>query len=177
MIKLIKILTLITLAMSIFNCSPNIKDYKNTEPKLNLVEYFKGKTEAFGMLQGVGGLVKRRFKVTMEGKFEDDIFILDEKFVFDDGEEQERIWKVSIIDENHFTATAGDIIGTAEGSQYGSALEMDYVLTISYKGKKMNVSVNDWMYLIDEKSLINTSKIKKFGITVAKLTIGFKKLD
>jgi hypothetical protein len=53
---------------------------------------------------------------------------------------------------------------------------MQYVLSIPVGDKKYNFAINDWMYLIDNDSLINISTIKKFGFKVATLTIGFKKI-
>lgn len=173
-----KIITLTAIFMSIFSCSfkADIKKYQDKTPKLNIIEYFSGKTEAYGMLQNRSGEVTRRFKVEMFGSQKDGEFVLEEQFIFDDGEKQERIWKVQMIDENNFTAKAGDVIGKSVGKQYGNAIEMDYVLRIPYKNSTIDVKINDWMYLIDEKSLINVSQIKKFGFVVGKLTIGFNKL-
>ena len=54
---------------------------------------------------------------------------------------------------------------------------MQYVLTIDVDGKKYDIKIDDWMYLIDNKSLINVSDMKKFGFKVGSLAIGFNKLD
>lgn len=175
------ILTLIPIAMSLFSCSSHapVKKYADKTPKIDIIKYFTGDLEAFGMLQNRSGEVTRRFTVKMTGtpNKKGDELTLQEYFIFDDGEKQERIWKVKKTDENNFTATAGDVVGTAKGEQFGNALKMKYVLTIPYNGKNLDVTVDDWMYLINEKHLVNTSEIKKFGFTVAKLTIGFNKLD
>jgi len=175
----LKLITLTALTMTIFSCSSSkkIEKYANNTPKFDILKYFSGKSEAYGILQDRSGEVTRRFTVKMTGKVSGNQLVLQEYFIFDDGEKQERIWTVTVKDENNFTAQAGDVIGTAIGKQYGNAMKMKYVLSIPYKGKNMNVSVDDWMYLIDEKSLVNVSEIKKFGFVVAKLTIGFKKLD
>lgn len=173
-----KFITIITFTMAIFSCSSNdIKQYQGQGPKLDIFEYFNGQLEAFGTLQDRSGNVTRRFTVTMTGKKEgNDKLILEEFFVFDDGEKQERTWTLNKIDSNNFTATASDVVGQATGQQYGHAMNMKYILNIPYKNSDLNVNINDWMYLIDDKSLINVSKIKKFGFIVGKLSIGFKKL-
>ncbi len=172
-----KKLTLIFLTMSLFSCSAKkVENYANQNPKFHIEKYFLGKTEAYGMMQDRSGKVTRRFSVKMEGVMKDGKLNLQEYFVFDDGEKQERLWVVDMKDENNFTAKAGDVVGVAKGKQFGNALQMNYVLRVPYKGSTIDLSVDDWMYLIDEKSLINVSEIKKFGFVVAKLTIGFKKL-
>ena len=180
--KLVLKLTLIlVISMSLLSCS-NItpKDYQNNEPKLDIRSYLKGKVKAWGMLQDRSGKVTRRFVVDMEGKWQGNEGVLEEYFTFDDGEKSERIWKISFIDDHNFTASAGDVIGKAKGSQYGNAMQMEYVLDLEVdkaKGTKYKVKLDDWMYLLDDDVLVNKSKIKKFGITFARLTIFFQKQD
>jgi hypothetical protein len=41
--------------------------------------------------------------------------------------------------------------------------------------KNYHVTFDDWMFLMDEKNLINRSYLKKFGITMAELTIFMQK--
>lgn len=173
-----KLLTLFTFTMTIFSCSSSdIKQYQGQGPKLDIFEYFNGKLEAFGTLQDRSGNVTRRFTVTMNGKKQgENKLVLEEFFIFDDGERQERVWTLNKVDDNNFTATASDVIGQAIGQQFGHAMNMKYILNIPYKNSNINVNINDWMYLIDENSLVNVSKIKKFGFTVGQLSIGFKKL-
>jgi hypothetical protein len=155
------------------------KDYQSNRPSLDIRSYFDGKVEAWGMLENRKGKITRRFTVKMEGFWKGDIGELKEFFVFDDGEKSQRVWNVKFSDDHNFTATANDVIGRAEGSQCGNAMQMSYVLDLEVdkSGARYKVNLDDWMYLLDEKTLINKSSIKKFGITFGKLTIFFKKLD
>jgi len=174
-----KKLILISFFMSIFSCS-NIKpkDYQANGPKLDIRQYLNGKVKAWGILEDRSGKVTRRFVVDMTGKWQGNEGVLEEYFVFDDGEKSERIWTIKFEDDHNFSATAGDVVGEAKGEQYGNAMRMKYVLDLEVdKGKRYKVNLDDWMYLLDEKTLVNKSTIKKFGITFGKLTIFFKKLD
>lgn len=122
------------------------------------------------------GKVNRRFNATMEGKWQGNEGILEEQFIFDDGEKQSRTWKIKLSDDNNFIASAGDVVGEATGRQYGNTLRMDYVLRTPVGEKTYDLTIEDWIYLIDEQHAINESKIKKFGVTVGYLTLGFNKL-
>ena len=84
---------------------------------------------------------------------------LEEKFLFDDGEKQSRTWKINILDDNNFIANAGDVVGDAKGKQYGNTLRMDYILRTPVGKKTYDLAIEDWIYLIDEKHVINESKI------------------
>ena len=176
---LFKSILIILLIMSLFSCS-NIrpKDYKENNPKLDIRSYLNGKVKAWGMLENRNGKVTRRFIVEMEGKWNGNEGVLEEYFTFDDGEKSTRIWEIKFIDDHNFIATAGDVIGEAKGSQYGNVMQMKYILDLEVDKKKKikyKVTLDDWMYLLDDNVLVNKSTIKKFGITFGKLTIFFQK--
>jgi len=172
-----KNLLTIILAMTLFSCSVSSpKIYEKNSPKFDIRKYFSGKLEAHGVVKDWRGKITRRFSVAMVGKWQGNEGTLEESFIFDDGEKQSRTWKLSVSDDNNFTGSAGDVIGKAAGKQYGNAVKMDYVLRTPVGNKTYDLTIEDWLYLIDEKNLINESKIKKFGLTVGYLTIGFKKL-
>ena len=176
-IKIISKLTLIFMLNNLFSCA--IKDpeyYSQKSPQLDIREYFNGNIEAYGVLKDWKGEVKRKFTVTMQSSWNENVGTLKEHFIFDDGKEEDRIWTLELSDKHHFTGTAHDVVKTAKGRQFGNAMRMDYTLRVDIDNKKVDLKVEDWMYLISDKNLINESKLKKFGITVAKLTIGFNKL-
>lgn len=153
----------------------NIKEYKNNTPSLRMEDYFSGNVKGYGLVQKNTGAVRRRFVVEMKGTWEGNIGILDEKFVFDDGEKQERQWKLTKIDEHHFTATAHDVVGIASGEQYGNVIHMTYVLSVPYNGKTINLDMDDWLYRVNDEVVLNNATMKKFGISVGKLTASFFK--
>ena len=76
----------------------NINDFSDNKPKFKLEEYFNGKTEAWGMFHDRFGNLKRSFKVDIEGTLESNILTLDEKFLYDDGEKDTRIWTIKILE-------------------------------------------------------------------------------
>jgi hypothetical protein len=176
---LLKSISITLLAMLLFSCSSiKPKDYKENNPKLDIRSYLNGKVKAWGMLEDRSGKVTRRFTVEMEGKWNGNEGVLEEYFTFDDGEKSERIWTIKFSDDHNFIASAGDVIGKAKGSQYGNAMQMEYVLDLEVdkeKETRYKVSLDDWMYLLDDNILVNKSTIKKFGITFGKLTIFFQK--
>ena len=81
-----------------------------------------------------------------------------------------------MIDDHNFSATAHDVVNIAYGQQYGNAVKMQYVLTIPVDDKKYDIKINDWLFLVNENSLINVSDMKKFGFKVGSLAIGFNKV-
>lgn len=159
-------------------CSgPAPKEYINKTPVLKINKYFDGTVKAWGMLQNRSGKVERRFEVTMKGKWEGNHGTIEEDFVFDDNQKQTRTWNVTIQDDHHFTAKATDSVGEAQGEQYGNVLRMQYTLRVPYKSSTLDVQLDDWMYLLNDRTLLNISKMQKFGFDVGTITITFEKQD
>ena len=151
------------------------EDYKNTKPIIKIEEYFQGNVKAWGMLQGRSGKVKRKFVATMKGKFDSQNLILDETFVWSDGEEQKRRWIIKKVGENKYEGTASDVVGIAKGVSFGSAFKFEYKLLVPYKDKKIKIKFDDWIFLQDEKTAINKAILTKFGFKVGELTVFFVK--
>ena len=158
-----------------FGCSKDISVYSKNTPVLDLRTYLNGKSKAWGILEDRKGNITRRFVVDMQTTWNGNTGVLKEYFTFDDGEKSERTWTITYNNDNTFTATAGDVIGKALGKQSGNALQMKYTLDLKVGKKNYHVNLDDWMFQLDDKRLVNKSEIKKFGITFARLTIFFEK--
>ncbi len=160
------------------NCcsSEKVEYYSNTSPKMDLKEYFDGSIKAWGVVQDWRGRVVSKFDVKMNAKWQGDEGTLEENFLYyENAKEQKRIWHIKKLADNKYQGSADDIINIAEGKQSGSAMNWKYAMDLEVDGKKYRVKFDDWMWLMNDGVLINRSYIKKFGITVAELTIFMKK--
>ena len=155
----------------------NLEDYSNEIPKFELENYFAGKTIGYGVVQQRSGKVLKRFVVEIDGKFSNEKGVLDERFKWSNGEEEQRIWKLKKISSNQWTGTAEDVVGEAQGEISGNSLRWAYTLKLKLDDNSINVKFDDWMYMIDNKVLMNKAKFKKFGITLGEVTITFIKPD
>ena len=175
----IKYLLLIIISVLITSCSSNQamkpEDFKNQKPRLIIEEYLSGNVKAWGILQNRSGKVTRQFSADLDGRWDGKQLILDEKFVWNDGEIQNRQWTINKIDEHNYEGTAGDVVGTAKGFSYGPAFKFEYVLLVPVKGREMKITFDDWIFKQDERVAINRATMTKFGIKVAELTVMFVK--
>ncbi len=174
--KLKNLSIIMTLAFLLGCSSVDPKIYAKNSPKLDIRNYLSGPLEAQGVLQNRSGEVIKTFSVKMIGTWKGNEGKLEEDFIFSDGKKDRRVWEIKFSDDNNFIAKAHDTVGIAKGEQYGNAMKMDYVLKIDVDGKKYDIRLIDWIYLVDEKTAINVSKMTKFGFRVGSLTISFKKL-
>ena len=173
-----KIISSLVFAILLTNCSGNNMkpiDFKDQKPRLIIEEYLSGNVKAWGILQNRSGKVTRQFSADLNGKWDGKQLVLDEKFIWNDGEIQTRQWKIDKIDEHNYEGTAGDVVGKAKGYSYGPAFKFEYVLLVPVKGKEMKITFDDWIFMQDEKIAINRATLTKFRFKVGELTVFFKK--
>ena len=171
-----RIITLFILIITLNGCS-GMKpiDYIDQKPRLIIEDYLSGNVKAWGILQNRSGKVIRQFSASLNGKWDGEQLVLDEKFNWSDGEVQERQWKIKKIDQNNYEGTAGDVVGKAKGYSYGPIFKFEYVLLVPVKGKQMKITFDDWIFKQDDRVAINKATMTKFGIKVGELTVLFVK--
>jgi hypothetical protein len=152
-----------------------VEHYKNRQPVLNLEDFFSGTTEAWGMFRKRDGEVVKRFHVIINGKRENKQFILDERFSYDDGSIQTRVWTLHKNDLDEWIGVADDVKGDAIGKIAGNTLRWQYTLLLPVDGSVYEMHMDDWMYLIDENSMINRTSMRKFGLEMGEVTLFFQK--
>ena len=155
----------------------DMKEFQNNTPKLDLFEFFAGETIAYGIFEDRFGNLKRQFRVNINGKIDNQILTLDEDFLYDDGEQAKRIWKIEKkIDNNQkiiYEGQADDVEGKASGSISGNALNWSYDIFLNIKGSDIKVHFNDWIYKQSEDLAINRAYVSKFGINIGSVTLVF----
>ncbi len=156
-------------------CSADIEDYRQSQPQFDLFQYFEGDVTAWGMVQDYSGKQTRRFSVQIKGTVTGEQLVLTEDFVFDDGEQAQRIWTIKHLGDGRYEGEADDIIGVARGTAVGNALRWQYDFEIEVDGSTYDVAFDDWLYRQDDRHLFNLTKIKKFGIEVGQITLFFQR--
>ncbi len=155
----------------------NPKDYDGKEPRLLIEEYFLGEVRAWGLFEDRFGNLRRQFVVDITGTMDGDELVLDERFLFDDGETDTRVWRIRKLDDHTYEGRADDVVGTASGISYGNALNWAYDLDLQVGDRTVRVRFDDWMFLQPDGVLLNRARMSKWGIAVGEVTLAFKRLD
>jgi len=155
--------------------SNNLAYYKDTKPEADLKAYFTGPIKAWGLVQDWRGRVVTRFDVDMIGSWEGNVGTLEEDFRYYDGKTQQRTWIITRLEDGSYQGRAGDIIGTATGNLAGSAVNWHYSMDVPVGDTTYRLRFDDWIWQMNDGVLINRSYLKKFGITVAELTLFMQK--
>ncbi len=143
--------------------------------RFDLEQYFTGDIKAWGLVQDWRGKVTRKFDVKMHGTWQGDKGTLTEYFDYYDGETQKRIWHITRLSPDSYEGRADDILDKAVGSVQGDAMRWAYRMDLPVGDKVYRLTFDDWMFLMNDGILINRSYLKKFGLTVAELTLFMQK--
>ena len=165
-----------TAALGLAGCaSQNIQSYAAEKPVLDLQQYFNGTLDAYGVFTDRGGSVVKRFTVVMVCNWQGDQGTLDEDFTYSDGSKQKRVWHLTKLGNGRFSGKADDVVGEARGESSGNTFHWNYTLSLPVDGKVYDVQFDDWMYLVDDKVMLNKATMSKFGIRLGEVTLSFFK--
>ena len=165
-------------ALALSACAgPQISDYAAQTPILDLRTYFNGTVDAWGLFTDRSGRVVKRFTVVMDCKWQGDEGVLDEAFTYSDGSKQRRIWRLKALPNGRYEGRADDVVGMALGQTKGNAFQWQYTLALPIDGSVWHVQFDDWMYLMDERVMLNKAVMSKLGVTLGEVTLSFTRRE
>ena len=155
--------------------APRPSDYAAEGPPLDLRRYFDGPLTAHGLFQDRSGRVVKRFTVEMVGRWKGDEGVLEEDFRYSDGSTGGRVWRLRHLGDGRYSGEAEDVAGTAQGEVRGNAFQWRYTLRLPVDGRVWEVQFDDWMFLVDERVMLNRAVMSKFGVRLGEVTLSFTK--
>lgn len=165
-------------SFSLAGCSSiQPKDYAGDSPKLSLESFFNGTLDVHGMVHDRSGKVLRRFTMVMNASWNGPVGTLNEELLWSDGEKESKTWILTKTAEGKYEGTMGDVVGRATTEVSGNAFQMLYVVKVPVGDDKKiyEFDVEDWMHMIDEKTLLSRTTMTKFGVRVANVTVSYRK--
>jgi len=163
---------LLVIVLSVTGCGTvSVDTYSDNKPVLVAEDFFNGRLTAHGVVKNRSGEVIRYFNADIEAYWRDGIGTLEEDFVFDDGEQQRRVWTLTPDGKGGYRGTAGDVVGEGKVSIAGNAMFLDYVLRIPWGDDTLDLRIDDRMYLVNPDLLINESRMLKFGVRVGEILL------
>lgn len=140
----------------------------------DLTRFLNGRTRAWGIVEDRFGRVRRKFQLEMDGKWNAGIFELHERFVFDDGAEETRVWQVEPTGSaGQFKARCKDCVGEALGSTSLDTAEMRYRFRLKINGRDITVDFADRIFSMDDGIALNRATMRKWGVRVGEISAVF----
>ena len=144
-------------------------DYAGKGPDFNLREHLNGPILCEGVIYGPTGRVTSRFVADFHATWDGNIGTMTETFRYDSGATQERQWTLTLGNDGRIKAEAPDVVGAGEGVQQGPGVQLKYRIRLPEDAGGHVLDTIDWMYLVENGTIMNRSQFRKFGIKVAEL--------
>ena len=151
-------------------------DYAGLGPQFDLRTHLSGPIQCEGVIFGPMGRVASRFVAEMEGVWDGNVGILKERFHYDSGRKQDREWRLYLSNDGSIKAEAADVVGPGAGRAEGAAVQLRYRIKLDEEAGGHVLNVTDWMYLMENGTIMNRSQFTKFGITVAELVATMRRV-
>lgn len=149
----------------------SIDDYRDRSPAFVPEDFFSGALTAHGVVKDFSGTAIRHFNADIIGCWSDGVGTLDESFLFDDGEQQTRVWTLTPSGNQAYIGTAGDVVGDGTARWEGNAMFLNYTLRIALEDSTIDVHIDDRMYRISDNVVVNESKMRKWGFGVGEILL------
>ena len=147
----------------------NPEDYSGTGPAFDLREHLSGPILCEGMIYGPTGRVTSRFVADMDVKWDGNVGTMTEEFRYDCGATQSRRWVLTLGNDGSIKAEAPDVIGLGHGMQMGPTVKLNYRIKLPEDSGGHELDTVDWMYLVENGTIMNRSQFRKYGFKVAEL--------
>ena len=143
-------------------------------PRFEPEVYFAQRLEAYGVFVDRFGAIRRQFNVEVKGTRTSDGFILDEDFLYDDGERETRRWIVTALGDGRYRGECADVIGTATGKCTDNMLSWRYDFRLAMYGRKVAVRFDDVMVLQAGGVMVNRAMVSKAGFRLGEVLLTFR---
>ena len=147
--------------------------FADTKPMFDPVTFWTGQTASWGVIENLHGepteIITTRTKGTPEGA--GGLHMVQR--VTTGGKDSVRDWHIRRLADGWFEATANDLVGTARGRPSGRTLHWTWTLAAKPGNGLFDVTMDQWMYLADNGTLLNRTIVSKLGIHLAEISEQF----
>lgn len=145
---------------------------------LILEDFFRGQTVGKGVFESRIAGVYRPFTVYLTGTWNPRTFTLRlrEDFVYEDGERDSKTWFFQKVAADRYIGQRADVLGPANvrTNDQGN-LMFSYVAELETENGPLLLRFDDTLERIDRKTVRNTAKVLKAGITIGTVDLTFRK--
>ena len=151
--------------------------FASTTPAFDPVTFWAGQTASWGVIENRDGAPTAIITTTTDSVPEgpDGLHMVQQ--VVHDGQDTTRDWHFRRVGRGQFEATANDLVGTARGATSGRTLHWTWTLATRPGGGPFDglfdVTMDQWMYLADDGTLMNRTLISKLGVRLAEVSEQF----
>ncbi len=138
----------------------------------DLVAYFDETIYGYGVIER-GDRIVSRFDMIVQPGFQDDVLELDETFLFDNGSQYRRVWRLKRQSPGVWIGGADNVDGKTRVEVIDGVVRMHYVAEFPNNDDMISLRFNQRLFPMAGEIVMNRSKLSKFGIPVGTVTVVF----
>ncbi len=151
-----------------------MRHFAGSSPVFDPVRFWTGHVRSWGVLENRSGEPDDTVTTDCVGDPEGpDGLHMTQRLMLGDGTRQSRDWHMRRTGSGQYEATANDMVGTAKGIASGRAFHWSWVLETRPGNRLFDVTLDQWMYLMADGTMLNRTTIRKLGIVLAEVTEQF----
>jgi hypothetical protein len=151
--------------------------FVGTQPAFDPLVYWTGHTHSWGVVESRDGSPGETVVTDCVGELEGpDGLHMRQTLTEGDGTVTHRDWHLKRVSPGHFSATANDMVGTAEGVAAGRVFHWSWVWATKPGNALFNVTMSQWMYAMPDGTMMNRTTVSKLGVIVAEVSEQFSRV-
>jgi len=163
------------LALSACSKPMLVDDFKASQPSFDAIAFWTGHHRSWGVIENRAGAPTDTVVTDCVGTPEGQGGLhMVQTLTLGDGTVQHRDWHLRRTGPNSYVATANDMVGEADGQSAGRVFHWSWVLATKPGSDIRNVTMDQWMYLMDGGAMMNRTTIKKLGVILVEVSETFQ---
>lgn len=170
------ILLVTTLSLTAAGCA-SAPDAEGAR-KLTLEEFFQGPVTARGTFVNSFTGAVRGLTVAIDSSFDGKTLTLVEDFAYDDGERDQKTWRLTRTGDRTYTGTREDVIGEAKAFPDGDNMRLEYVVALKTEAwGDIHVRFRDVLALDEDGTLVNKAVVSKWGLRLGRVELRMTRVN
>ncbi len=150
--------------------------FAGTKPVFDPIAFWAGHHRSWGVVENRAGGPTDTVATDCLGTPEPGGLHMVQTLTLGDGTVQHRDWHLQ-RDGSGYVATANDMVGQAHGAAAGRVFHWRFVIALRPGNPLFNVTFDQWMYLLDDGSMMNRTTVRKLDVIVAEVSEVFVRAD
>lgn len=150
-----------------------VDGFRDTTPTIDPIRFFTGHVRSWGVLENRSGQPTSIVTTDCMGEASNDELHMVQRLTVGKDAPTTRTWQMRRAGPNRYEATANDMVGTATGEASGRAFHWTWTLATSPGNSLKNVSMDQWWYLLDDRSMLNRTTVSKLGVILIEVSEHF----
>ena len=178
-IKLLCTMAFVCGFLCIAGCASQLQPEQlvTTAPTFDPITFWTGRTKSWGVVENRDGAPTAIVTTTTQSMPDDADGMHMVQHVVLHGKDTVRDWHMRRLGNGQFEATANDMVGKARGVASGRTFHWTWTLASHPGNPLLDVTMEQWMYLADNGTLMNRTIITKLGVRLAEISEQFERQE